>query len=109
MGTALAIALGWLLTTPASTTMTKLRIVDTISGKSLLAIENAVAVFKRSRSSLDLTKYKVTVVHEGTNVVVMFTATDAAVGARGGSGKVPGFDVTLDARDLRVIEKSFAR
>jgi hypothetical protein len=80
---------------------------DTILGSHFRAVEQAVKVF--TSRNLDLNFYKITVVREGSSLVVIFTDKDAAMGGRGSPGTRPGFEVELDEKDLRVLRANFIR
>lgn len=80
--------------------------VDTIQGSSFQAIEAAMEVFKRH--SPDLVFYKIDVVREKDSILVIFLDKDQQAGTRGSLGR-PGFEVELNARDLRVLRSNFVR
>lgn len=85
----------------------RVKLLDTIQGGSFLAIQSAMTAFHRHYP--DLAKYKIEVLREGDAVIVIFTDKDAPVGGRGNLGARPGFEVEMNARDLKVLRSNFVR
>lgn len=80
--------------------------VDALRGINHSAIQVAVDVF--NQHDLNITRYKIVVVSEGTSKVILFNDKDLQPGSRGG-GRVPGFEVELNAHDLSVLRSNFVR
>jgi hypothetical protein len=85
----------------------KFKVLDAISGSNFLAIKAAMAVFQRHNP--DLAYYIIEVVSEGDSVVVIFADKDRHLGTRGSLGPRPGFEVEMDANDLRVLRSNFVK
>lgn len=85
----------------------KLQILDTIQGASLLAIQAAMERFQRHDP--EIAAYQIEVVKEGDALIVIFTGKDREPGTRGHVRSRPGFEVELDARDLKVRRSNFIR
>jgi hypothetical protein len=86
--------------------MSQIIVLDTIQGNSFLAIQTAMKVFQRHNP--DLTQYKINVVREGSALVIIFADKDRPAGTRGSVGKL-GFEVAMNAQDLRVLRSNFVR
>jgi len=86
--------------------MGRIHMLDRIQGSSFLATQAVVVVFQRHNP--DLTQYKIEVVREGDSGVVIFADKNRPEGTRGSVGK-PGFEVELNAGDLRVLRSNFVR
>ena len=86
--------------------MGRIQMLDRIQGSSFLAIQAAMGIFQQHNP--DLAQYKVEVVGEGDSVVVIFADKDRPDGTRGSVGK-SGFEVELNAGDLRVLRSNFVR
>lgn len=84
-----------------------LEILDSVRGKSYLAIQSAMPEFLRHIP--DVVGYKIEVMKEGNLVIVTFVDQKGAPTTRGSPGKKPGFAVELDARDLRVLRSYYLR
>lgn len=85
----------------------KLETIDTIRGKSYLAVQAAVRELQRK--NLDVVGYKIQVLKEGNSVFVIFLDQHQPEGTLGSVGAKPGFEVELDARDLSVRRSNFVR
>jgi hypothetical protein len=83
-------------------------VLDTIDGSLFRAIQVARKAFFR-RYKPDLTQYQIKVVRERSSVVIIFADKDWQAGTRGMSAGRPGFEVELNASDLRVLRSSFIR
>lgn len=84
--------------------------LDGIHGSNFRAIQAAMDVFPRN---LDVRNYNIEVVregglYEGASIVVIFSDKDRPAGTRGSTGR-PGFEVELDAHDLRVLRSNYVR
>lgn len=86
--------------------MGQIQLLDRIQGSSFLAIQTAIMIFQLHKP--DLSQYNIEVVREGDSVVVIFADKDRPTGTRGSIGK-PGFEVELNAQDLRVLQSNFVR
>ena len=84
-----------------------LKTIDVVQGSSFAPIQAASTVFQRHK--LDLAHYKITLVRDGTALVVMFTDKDAKPGGRGSLGTHPGFEVELDSHGQQVLKSHFVR
>ena len=87
----------------------RVTVLDSIEGSSFAATQTALGVFQRRLSSLDLTLYKIQVVGERDSIVVIFTDKDREIGTLGSPPGRPGFEVELNASDLRVVRSHFIR
>jgi hypothetical protein len=87
--------------------MDKLKVLDTLHGTSVPPIQAALTPFQQR--NLNIAQYKITLISEGNSEVVTFIDKDAQPGGRGGSGGRPGFEVELNAADLRVLRSNFVR
>lgn len=85
---------------------TQIQFLDPLQDSSVRAIQVAKEVFQQHDP--DLTQYNIEVVRDGGSVVVIFAYKDRPAGTRGSVGK-SGFEVELDARDLRVLRSNFVR
>jgi hypothetical protein len=86
----------------------KLEVLDTLQGQNYLAAYTAALAFQRKREA-DLTQYQIKVVRERGSLVVIFVDKDRKPGMRGGGGRIPGFEVNLDPKDLQVLKAHFLR
>lgn len=86
---------------------TGIEVLDQNESNNARAVRVATTVFQQQ--NLDLVHYKSTLVRDGESLVVIFTDKDGRAGGRGNSGTRPGFEVQMDARDLRVIRSNFIR
>jgi hypothetical protein len=80
---------------------------DTISGRSLQAIEAALPLFRAK--DLDISQYRVTVLDEGSIVTVLFDDPKTPPGWRGSGPGLRAFAVRLHADDFSVIDGTFQR
>lgn len=78
-----------------------------LDGANLLAVRAAVVAFRQRLPELD--PYRITVLRAADTISVLFTDKTAELRGRGSPGKRPGFEVQLDARDLRVLRSNFMR
>jgi len=84
----------------------QIQLIDEIQGSSYHPINTAVEVFKQYNP--DLTYYNIQLVRESDALIVIFADKDRPIGAHGSFGK-PGFEVELNALDLRVKGSYFVR
>lgn len=82
-----------------------IKVVDTISGKGLAAIELAMPEFSKRGLSLD--GYQVVVMEAGGKLVVLFKDAAAPTSQRGSTLSKPGFEVELNGNV--VIRSNFVR
>lgn len=85
----------------------RLQVVDSIQGTSLRVIQAALPAFEQR--NLDVTHYRIRVIHDQKSYVVVFTDKDARPDVRGAAGKHPGYEVEIDPVGLRVIRSNFIR
>jgi len=71
------------------------------------AIEKATEVFMGHNP--DLTQYEISVIDNGETLVVIFLDKNKTSNTIGNPGVLPGFEVELNAEDLRVIKSHFIR
>jgi hypothetical protein len=81
---------------------------ETISGVSFLAIQSALSKFQSVFPNLNITEYKISVVSDGTSIVVALSDPQALPGRRGGGPK-PGFEVELTPDASEVLRSNFVR
>lgn len=80
---------------------------DTVSGNTFAAIQAAVP--ELARFDLDVTDYIIRVVPDGDHLVVIFSDPAIQPGVKGSGGKLPGVEVVLDPRDLRIVNSHLVR
>jgi hypothetical protein len=97
----------WTSSVGYATTDGQLKVIDSISGRSVLAIRAALPEIDRVK--LKLSEYRVTVAEDGSSIYV--TCSDPAKGpeVRGGGGRMLGFTVELSKDDLRIIKSYYSR
>ena len=78
-------------------------------GASLKWVRIAEPEFERRK--LDLDNYTIAVIEEGDSVVVLLRSPDAVgvPGARGSTGKFPGFEVEISKKDRKVVRSNYVR
>lgn len=81
--------------------------MNTNTDNNTLAIQKATEVF--TEKNLDLSKYEISVVNNGNTLVVVFLDKNKTTNIIGNPGVLPGFEVELDAKDLKVINSHFVR
>lgn len=86
----------------------QLETLDHIHGKHFVAVEASVKVFQE-RLKNDLVRYRIAVARESDFLFVTFTDKDGKAGVRGAPGTQPGFEVQLNAADLKIIRSNFLR
>jgi hypothetical protein len=84
-----------------------LEILDSVRGRSYLAIQSAMPEFLRRIA--DVAGYKIVVTKEGNTLTITFVDEEGATGALGNPGNKPGLAVELDAGDLRVLRSYYLR
>ncbi|MGA2435248.1 MAG: hypothetical protein ABSG25_08180 [Bryobacteraceae bacterium] len=82
-------------------------VVAEFMGASLKWIHAAEPEFQRKK--LDLDKYTISVVEQSDSVTVTLISSDAAKGARGSTGKYPGYEVVISKKDLKVVRSNYIR
>lgn len=83
--------------------------LDRIHGTSFRAIRAASVEFAKRSPNTDLTQYKIEVVKDGDDLVVIFADKDREEGARGNIPGRPGMEIALDPHDLHVVGSNFIR
>jgi hypothetical protein len=58
---------------------------------------------------LDLDKYIVSVVEQDDSVMVGLRSPDSVPGARGSTGRYPGYEVEINEKDLKVVRSNYVR
>ncbi len=83
------------------------KVMAEFTGASLKWIHAAEPEFQRKK--LDLDKYTVSVVEQNDSVTVGLRSSDVAEGARGSTGRYPGYEVEISKKDLRVVRSNYIR
>jgi hypothetical protein len=86
--------------------MDQLDVLDRIQGSHYPLLRTAVDVFTAKK--LELADYKLTLVRKKDSFSVIFADKKREPGTRG-SGDKPGFEVEMNARDLKVFRSNFVR
>jgi hypothetical protein len=81
---------------------------ETISGVSFVAIQSALSKFQSAFPNLNITKYKISVMSDGTSIVVSFSDPQTLPGQRG-SGPKPSFEVELTKDAREIVRSNFVR
>jgi hypothetical protein len=76
-------------------------------GAALKWVHIAEPEFEREK--LDLSKYNVSVVDQENSVVVILRAVGLSENVMGSMGKYPGYSVEISKKDLKIIQKNYAR
>jgi hypothetical protein len=97
-------SLGWTALTAQSNPP---KVLAEFAGASLKWIRAAEPEFQQK--NLDLDKYTVSVVEQNDSVTVILRSSDSVEGARGSSGKYPGYEVEISKKDLRVLRSNYVR
>ena len=85
----------------------RVKLVDSIRGRSFQSIQSAMEVF--GKQNRDLSVYKIEVAWDGETIIVMFSDKDRLPGTMGNTPGRPGFEVVLDPEDLHVVKSYFVR
>jgi hypothetical protein len=85
----------------------ELKVVDTVSGHSLRAIQVAYASF--SKRNLNLDEYKITVIELGSSVIVLFENKEPLPGQRGSRAANSSYEVELRKGTLELVRENFSR
>ena len=85
----------------------RFKVIDTISGTSVLALQAALPEIERAK--LKLSEYRVTVAEQGSTIHVMCEDPTKRPGVRGSSEERPEFFVVLSKGDLRIIKSYYGR
>jgi hypothetical protein len=83
------------------------KVIAEFTGASLKWIHTAEPEFERKK--LDLDKYIVSVVEQNDSVTVILRSSDVVEGARGSTGKYPGYEVEISKKDLKVVRSNYIR
>lgn len=83
------------------------KVMAEFSGASLKWIHAAEPEFQQKK--LDLDKYTVLVVEQGDSVTVILKSTDSVEGARGSTGKYPGYEVEISKENLKILLSNYVR
>jgi hypothetical protein len=97
----------WTFSVGYAMTDGRFKVIDTISGTSVLAIQAALPAIGREK--LKLSEYRVTVAEDGSSIYVMCEDPAKGPGVRGSSEARPEFVVELSKGDLRIIKSYFGR
>ena len=83
------------------------KVMAEFAGASLKWIHAAEPEFERRK--LDLQNYTVSVFEQNDTVIVILKSSDAAKGAKGSSGRYPGYEVEVSKKDLKVVRANYLR
>jgi hypothetical protein len=83
------------------------KVIAEFSGSSLKWVHAAEPEFERKK--LDLDKYTVSVVEQNDSVTVALMSSDSVEGARGSTGRYPGFAVEISKKDMKVVRSNYIR
>lgn len=85
------------------------KVIAEFPGASLKWIRIAEPEFEQRK--LDLENYTIAVVEEDDSVVVLLRSPDAVgvSGARGSTGKFPGYEVEISKKDKKVVRSNYVR
>jgi hypothetical protein len=83
------------------------KVMAVFDGASLKWVHAAEPEFERKK--LDLENYTVSIVEQNDSVIVTLSASDSQKGARGSTGKSPGYEVEINKKDMRVIRSNYIR
>jgi hypothetical protein len=83
------------------------KVIAEFTGASLKWIHATEPEFERRK--LDVDKYTVIVVEQNDSVTVGLKSSDAAEGARGSTGRYPGYEVEISKKDVKVIRSNYIR
>jgi hypothetical protein len=61
------------------------------------------------RKNLDVNKYTISVMEQENSVVISLSSPDAVSGARGSTGRYPGFEVEVSKKDLTILRSNYIR
>jgi hypothetical protein len=94
----------------ASADDSKFQIKDSILGTSLVAIQTALPELQKG--GLNFEKYRIYVVMDNSQLVVLFTDPNKPMGWYGNThlpGSVPGFEVVVSPDGKRVLKTFYTR
>ena len=83
------------------------KVIAELAGASLKWIHAAEPEFERKK--LDLENYTVSVFEQSDSVVVILRSSDAEEGAKGSTGRHPGYEVEISKKDLKVVRSNYVR
>jgi hypothetical protein len=103
-GTIAVLTLGWSVTMAQSNPP---KVLAEFPGTSLKWIRAAEPVLQEKK--LDLDKYTISLLEQADSVTVILKSGDSGPGARGSTGKNPGFEVEISKKDLKVLRSNYVR
>ena len=81
-----------------------------IQGETFLAIEAAVSVFRSKLTNPDFTKYRISILHQDSTIIVAFqNKGPRSMEIRGNPGPLLEFTVTINPSNLKIIKSNFIR
>ena len=83
------------------------KVLAEFPGTALKWIHAAEPVLQEKK--LDLDKYTISLLEQGDSVTVILKSGDSVQGARGSTGKYPGFEVEISKKDLKVLRSNYVR
>src|SRR5262249_46544576 len=92
----------WTFSIGFATTNRPIKVIDTISGTSVLAIRAALPAFDRAK--LKLSEYRVTVAEDDSSIYVACIDQDKSPGEYGSRDERPELSVELSKGDLRILK-----
>jgi hypothetical protein len=84
-----------------------LKVMAELPGASLKWIRAAQPEIEREK--LDVNKYFITVTEEDDSVSVILNSSRLSKETRGDPGPLPGFEVEISKKDMRVIKSNYIR
>jgi hypothetical protein len=84
-----------------------LKVVAEFPGRALKWINAAQPEFEREK--LDVSRYFVTVIEEDDSVTVILTASRPSKEVRGDPGPIPGYEVEISKKEMKVIRGNYIR
>jgi hypothetical protein len=97
----------WTFSVGYAMTHGQLRVIDTISGTSVLAIRAALPAIDRAK--LKLSEYRVTVAEDDSSIYVTCADPEADPKVDGSRDDKPTFTVELSRGDLRIVNSYYIR
>lgn len=93
--------------TALMTNLDRSKVQDTIQGTSVMPVRTAVAAIERYHA--DLAHYTIELARERNSLTVTFTDKEQQPDVIGNPGLRPGFEVEMNAADLRVVRSNLIR
>jgi hypothetical protein len=84
-----------------------LKVLAEFPGRALKWINAAQPEFEREK--LDVSKYFVTVIEEDDSVSVIITGSRISKEVRGDPGPIPGYEVEISKKEMKVIRANYIR